>query len=185
MAAGVADGNCHRDFGGNHRRAGYEPSNTQAATRTHDIGPVYPASFLNNNTKRTAVLAMDPDGDVSACDFQRSVASKASRLRLAHDFATARKSGVAAALLEMWAVPRPPGGWSAWVTEWHSCQPHSNGPAATAPVHHILASDNNFAATVPASRVPPSFSMVSGPDGRLVSFSSTALPHQTCAVMSA
>ena len=73
----------------------------------------------------------------------------------------------------------------AWVAEWLSCQPHSNGPAATAPVHHILASDNNFAATVPASRVPPSFSMVSGPDGRLVSFSSAALPHQTRAALSA
>ena len=102
---------------------------------------------------------MDPDGDVSACESQRPVASKASRLRLTHDPATARKSGVEAALLEMWAVPRPPGGWSAWVAEWHSCQPHSNGPAATAPAHHVPAPDNNFATTVPVSRVPPSFSI--------------------------
>ena len=48
MAAGVDDGNCHCDLDGNHRRAGYEPSHTIAETRTHNIGLVYPASFLQD-----------------------------------------------------------------------------------------------------------------------------------------
>jgi hypothetical protein len=98
------------DVDGNHRQADYEPTNTKAATQTHNIGLVYPASFLNN-TKRTAVLVMDPDRDVSTCGSQHPVASKAFFLRLDQDPATVRQSSVVAALLEgMWTVPQPPGG---------------------------------------------------------------------------
>jgi hypothetical protein len=109
-----------RDSRPKHRRgcsAGYEHPFAKVEYQPHDTGLIL-FHLLPQQQNKTAVLAMDPDGDVSACGSHRPLAPKA----FAHDSAAARQSGA---------------------------------------------------------------TMVSGPDGRLVSFSSAALPHQTRAALSA